>query len=297
MQKLMAYLQLLRLPTVFTAMADICLGFLLNHLSLEPTSDFLFLLLASSCLYLSGMVFNDVFDLKQDTEERPNRPIPSGRISKFSAIRLGIILMMAGVGAAQVVGKHSLIVAGLLVAFILAYNAFLKRTPLGPLAMGGCRFLNVILGASAATMVGAVWGPPQLPAAIGLGIYVIGLTWFARTEAKLSSRTQLAAAMGTVNLGIAILVGLVLNWPGEGEVSRILFFLAIVALIVNRRLVAAILNPIPEKVQPAIKTMLFSLVWMDAALVLFKTGDIQFTIMTAALLIPTLLLSRLIPMT
>ena len=52
------YLQLVRLPAVFTAMADIFLGYLLTHATLHPLSNFGLLLLASSCLYLSGMVFN-----------------------------------------------------------------------------------------------------------------------------------------------------------------------------------------------------------------------------------------------
>jgi 4-hydroxybenzoate polyprenyltransferase len=36
------------------------------------------IVLASGCLYLAGIVFNDVFDRKVDARERPTRPIPSG---------------------------------------------------------------------------------------------------------------------------------------------------------------------------------------------------------------------------
>ena len=88
---MLGYLQLVRLPTVFTAMADIILGYALTHRFVdsdgsEHVQKFLGLLAASCCLYMSGMVFNDVFDLQQDTAERPNRPIPSGRVSRKSAI-------------------------------------------------------------------------------------------------------------------------------------------------------------------------------------------------------------------
>ena len=38
------------------------------------------------------------------------------------------------------------VVAALLATAILLYDAWLKRTPLGPLAMGACRMLNVLLG-------------------------------------------------------------------------------------------------------------------------------------------------------
>ncbi len=76
-----AYLQLVRLPAVFTAMADIVLGFVLANGALSPFPEFAALLCASSALYLAGMVFNDFFDRRIDAVERPKRPIPSGRVS------------------------------------------------------------------------------------------------------------------------------------------------------------------------------------------------------------------------
>ncbi len=143
--KLLAYFQLVRFPAVFTAMADIFLGYLIVHRSFEPVFDFVFLLLASSCLYLSGMVFNDVFDRRIDAQERPGRPIPSGRISLSAAIGLGALLMAAGVERRTVVGQQSGLIALLIVVAIFAYDWLLKSTPLSPVAMGSCRFLNVIL--------------------------------------------------------------------------------------------------------------------------------------------------------
>src|SRR4051812_40219696 len=108
-----AYLQLLRLPAVFTAAADIVLGYVLTHRFIYgPLADangalersvgwnhpleFAGLVAASACLYLSGMVFNDVFDRKQDAVERPQRPIPSGKVTFQSATILGSGLMLAG---------------------------------------------------------------------------------------------------------------------------------------------------------------------------------------------------------
>ncbi len=291
MQKLLAYLQLLRLPTVFTAMADIMLGFLLTHTSLSPRHEFGFLLLGSSCLYLAGMVFNDVFDRRVDAELRPGRPLPSGRVPTLSAIRLGVLLVVAGIGSAQLVGTPSLMVALLLTACVFAYNGLLKQTPLGPLAMGACRFLNVMLGASAGEHL---WSLPQLPIAVGLGIYITGVTWFARTEARQSSRSQLLGAMGAVNLGLTVLLADVVR---AGESKAPIFVLAIVLLTINRRLAKAVSTPEPPVVQAAIKTMLMSLIMLDATLVLAHHGDSMYAIATACLLIPTIALSRVIPMT
>ncbi len=88
MSSLRTYLQLMRFPAVFTAMADILLGFLLNHDSFQHDLMGLGLLLvSSSCLYLAGMVLNDVFDREVDARERPNRPIPFG--PGFGDVRIG----------------------------------------------------------------------------------------------------------------------------------------------------------------------------------------------------------------
>src|SRR5262245_11728078 len=107
MRTFVAYLQLCRFPAVFTALADIFLGWLLTHADLAPGLDFGLLLAASAGLYLSGMVFNDVFDRAVDASERPNRPIPSGRVKLNHAIVFGSLLMLAGVIAAAAVGLPS----------------------------------------------------------------------------------------------------------------------------------------------------------------------------------------------
>src|SRR5438132_2040652 len=153
---LRAYAQLLRLPNVFTALADICLGWLAALAAGAPLTSwpsFAFLMCASAALYSAGMVWNDFFDIEQDQRERSFRPLPSGRITRGSAARLGTALLVAGVACAALAGwvnvlapASALVIAGFLVAAILLYDVWLKRTWFGPVAMGSCRFLNVLLG-------------------------------------------------------------------------------------------------------------------------------------------------------
>lgn len=296
---MLAYLQLLRLPTVFTAMADILLGFILTHRSLEPWPKFAGLLAASSCLYLSGMVFNDVFDLRQDRLERPTRPIASGRVSIGSAVLLGLALMIIGIGAAWTVGPWSLAVSGCLVPAILGYDGVLKRTPLGPLGMGLCRFLNVMLGASDYGWYAQVhfMGNPQITCAIALGVYIVGVTWFARTEATVSSRFQLTAAWLVLLGGIGILAWFVHHRPAEARPEIVYLILGMIATNLSLRAFGAIDQPTPERVQPMIKLMLLSYVMLCAALVYWHTGNGNLALITACLVIPALILSKIIPMT
>ena len=133
--------------------------------------------------------------------------------------------------------------------------------------------------------------------AICLGIYVCGLTWFARQEAKTSARVQLIAASFVVNAGLATLLGFVIYAPSKPQGETALFVLAVIASTIMRRLLRAISWPEPALVQTAIKTMLLSLITLDATLVLFATGTPALAISVALLMVPAFLLSRWIPMT
>ena len=91
-----AYLQLIRLPNVFTAAADSLAGWLLVRGSLEETGHWVPLVLASACTYAGGIALNDVCDIEIDRVERPGRPLPSGRISLPIARTLAILLLFSG---------------------------------------------------------------------------------------------------------------------------------------------------------------------------------------------------------
>src|SRR5262245_47003802 len=130
MSRLRAYAQLVRLPNLPTAWADIGLGAL--ALAVNPPAGlleegfpwlrFVLILVASSCLYMSGMIWNDWFDLEQDKRERPFRPLPSGRIRPAEAARAGAGLMLLGVATAFLASLPSFFLSLGLVAAIFAYD-------------------------------------------------------------------------------------------------------------------------------------------------------------------------------
>jgi 4-hydroxybenzoate polyprenyltransferase len=306
---LRTYLQLLRAPNVFTAFADVLVGYFVTHEVLEPSLALFALLAASGCLYLAGMVLNDVFDRDVDAIERPERPIPSGRVSLANAQRLGWGLLAGGVllaaAACFLVRAESftywpIVVALALAALIVGYNALLKRTPLGPLAMGGCRAFNVLLGMSAAPLDAV--SPMHLWIAGGLGIYVTGLTWCARDEAILSRRVQLSLAAVVMCLGMAALSQYP-RWADDslpellvprhalGDLVRWNALWVATAALVGNRLVRAILSPSPRNVQTAVKSSILTIVVLDAICAM-GVHDVAAAGVILALLAPALLLGR-----
>lgn len=298
------YAQLVRLPNVFTACADISLGILATW-QLTPHAlgkawawNALCLTAASGCLYCGGMVWNDVFDLEQDKRERPFRPIPSGRVSRSAAAILGVFLLLAGVGWAFLAGwsedgwhRASGYLALVMAIVILLYDRWLKRFWAGPLGMGVCRSLNVLLGLSLAPHFGWPWG---FHLALVVGIYIVGVTWFARTEAQTSSHSALAGAAGVMAAGLL----LALPAPVIASELRLTpdtlfvfpYLLVGLAFLIGFPVSKAISRPTPTHVQNAVKRTILGLVILDAALATALAGLAGLTILI--LLLPAMYLGR-----
>lgn len=298
---LLSWLQLVRLPTVFTALSNILCGYFVTHQGslgdVSARKEFWLLLVASSGLYLGGMVWNDIFDAGLDAVERPERPIPSGRISRTAAQILGAILMAGGILAATTAGTGSMAIACVIAVSVLFYDAVLKSTVFGPVGMAVCRFLNLLLGASAGLSITELFVSPQIWLASGLAIYVLGVTWFARNEAGVSHRGALIAAVVVVMMGIA--VSPVAFWwtsPPEGALKGALLAYGIVGGHLLLRSAMVIRNPEPRSVQRMVGLFLLTIIFLDAIAVFVWTGDSRKATAVVLLVIPSRLMRRFVPM-
>jgi hypothetical protein len=300
MSRLHAYAQLVRLPALPTALADVCLGALAVGALPARWLPCVLLALASACLYTGGMVWNDFFDVDQDRRERPFRPIPSGKVSRRAAGLCGAALLTGGVLAAllaggvlaaQVEGARPFapaVLAVCLVAAILLYDARLKRTWTGPLGMGACRFLNVLLGASVS---GTAPGPQALHLAAVVGLYIVGVTWFARTEARVSSQASLAGAAAVMAAALALALPVaVLRRADQTTAPAFPYLLVALGFAVGLPVARAVGRPVPSLVQAAVKRSLMGLILLDAVLATALAGWAGLSILV--LLAPALYLAR-----
>ena len=172
------------------------------------------------------MVLNDVCDYAQDCRQRPLRPLPSGRIDRRQAAALGSLLWALGLAAGWTASWslgvwHCGAVATTLAGCVLAYDLGGKRTVLGPPLMGACRSLNVLLGMVCTQELRAPWDLPAswLGVAAGIGVYVAGITWFARQEAGISRRSHLLGATTVMACGILLLAGYAILDAADGSRS------------------------------------------------------------------------------
>lgn len=296
--RLLDFARLVRLPNAFTAIADICLGALVTGALPDRLFPFVCLIVASTCLYWAGMVWNDYFDLEQDRRERPMRPLASGRVPVATALRMGILLTALGLGAAALADWDnggfrwkSLPIAGALAAAILLYDGCFKTTWAGPVLMGSCRFLNVLLGLSVAAEGTGTWG---IALALVVGVYIVGVTWFARTEAHISNQNMLllGAAFMLAGLLLALTVPPLAQRAGLSPNTAFVFpyLLAAFGYYVGLAVLRAIRQPVPRRVQAAVKRAILGLIVLDAILATALAGVAGLSLLL--LLVPARFLGR-----
>jgi 4-hydroxybenzoate polyprenyltransferase len=281
--RLRALLELVRLPNVFTAPADVAMGLAVSGAVLGPQAAAL--LLASACAYAGGMALNDAFDARVDALERPERPIPSGRISRAAALAVAAACLAACLALAAAAGPRSFLVAALLVAAIAVYDGLAKGGPVGPASMAACRALNVGLGMSAGAVGWATLGP-----ALALFAYVLVITVVSRFEVMAAPTAVVRGAVVAFGTLLATMAALVLACWGLPAAGSLLF-LALLAAWLATPLRAAVADPTPRRIIGVIKAAVLGIVLVDATFAAAAAG-LAAGLAVAALFVPAYVLGR-----
>ncbi|MGB3774629.1 MAG: UbiA-like protein EboC [Leeuwenhoekiella sp.] len=259
------YLKLARPANLPTAAADIIAGAaiagLFGNLSFAETiwPEFLALVLSSVFLYAGGVVFNDFFDFRIDTLERPERPIPSGIVSLKAAALFGTVLMLLGIALAFYVDTVCGSIALILTLVILTYDAFSKNSAFfGPLNMGLCRGLNLLLGMSLLVNF-EYWAIAFTPL-----VYIGAITMISQGEVHGNNTKNIVLAgvlYAMVILGIA---GATFIW--DLQKVQALPFLLVFSFLIFKPLINAYKENSPENIKKAVKAGVISLIVMDACI-------------------------------
>lgn len=291
--------QLVRLPTVFTVVAQVAAAFLIAAgsssaaLAVWPRGGLI--LLAAIALFWAGMIFNDLWDLAEDRQERPSRPLPSGAIGLSAARTAAWGLLLAGIALATLAGVLSggmspitfapPVIAAALALGVLLYNGPLKPTPLAPLMMGICRLLCFLLGAAPLMIVGTAefvhpqsWFPVHVWAwAAGFGAYITGITTISRQETQGGRRADLVIGLLMIVVGAALLAVAPqlapagIRWAFAPD-GRFILLIALVTVPVVARGFRALSTPRPELIQNLIRVGIMNLIPYSAAIAMLAGG-------------------------
>ena len=201
--------ELLRLPNLFTVPGDVLVGWCLSGQRGGPP---VLAVAASLCLYAGGLLLNDACDAGVDAVERPQRPIPSGRIGRGTVLALAALCFGAGVLAAWSGWRAAVA----LLAAIVAYDAVAKHIPgVGVATMGLCRGLNVWLGVACSWPAGEMPWPPMVWAASGFFfVYITVVSVVARNEAQ--PKAKIRPWLRWLPMGLALATAPLFRWFGYG---------------------------------------------------------------------------------
>jgi 4-hydroxybenzoate polyprenyltransferase len=283
-KRIFHYLQLMRFPNVFTAMADVLAGYLIISGTHIKWSDISCLLLSSASIYAGGCVLNDLCDKDLDAKERPSRPLPSGRVSAREAFILTCLLFMAGLLGALQVGLSSFYVASLLVILVISYDALTKKRGfIGPLNMGACRSVNLIFGMSPAPAFTNVYFLFPL---ISL-FYVFSLTRLSRFEVTGGRQKGISFFAGWT----AVILSVLYLRYGNLLANDSLVFLSIYTVLTGPVLLKSYLIPAPDAIRGAVKALILGIPLIDAVYVSGIQGW-TYGIPVAFCVVPTVMLSR-----
>ena len=250
------YLDLVRAPAAFTVLGDTLAGsaaaghpFSVRRLPLSA---------ASALLYAGGMALNDYADRELDAVERPERPIPAGRISARNALYTAAGLSAAGIGLAAVAGgKRSLFIALPLAASIWTYDLVAKPTVLGPLMMSACRGLDVLMGAGAGSLRKA------LPTALVIAGHTASVTALSRGE--VNGSTPAAAAAASSVTAVSALAAVAGSGSGKSAGLAALAGVRFLGACLPAQLQAT-RNPAADQVRTATRSGIKGMIPLQAAL-------------------------------
>jgi 4-hydroxybenzoate polyprenyltransferase len=275
LKKLIGYLRLMRPANVVTSVADVLAGIAIAGYFVVADTGFswaavtgpnlpflpvILLCISTIGLYSGGIIMNDVFDAKLDSVERPERPIPSGLITKNAATIFGGICFFIGIFTAGLLGRNAQYLAVAIMICCLVYNRFLKHSAIfGPINMGLCRGLNLLLGICIIPeQVEQYWYLAIVPI-----VYIAAITMISRGEVHGGSKKTLYAAAGLYGLVIASVTYFTIQ--NQYSIVITIMFLAAFAAMILIPLFKAISNPIGPNIGKAVKSGVIALIIMNAA--------------------------------
>jgi hypothetical protein len=211
-----AWLQLARVSNTPTVVSNSVAGAVLASTAGDTATVSAAVAGAMPLFYTAGMILNDLLDYEVDLRERPERPLPSGAVSRPAALTAVIALFAAGAALLLLEGTEPFLAGLGLMALIVLYDAWHKGNPLSPVLMGACRALVYFIAAF------AVAGGVAVEVATAAGVlllYVVGLTQVAKAEGGgILAAWPLAAVLAAVGYWV-------------GWVNSVWFVLLLVAFL------------------------------------------------------------------
>lgn len=255
-ETLRVYAELLRISNLPSVVSNVLVGAALGGSGADiPWEITAPCAVAVLFLYLAGIACNDAVDAEWDAEARPERPIPSGRISQRQAYRITVAGFMLGLAVFASIGLIAFGIGTVLVAVITLYNLLHKRLAASVVFVGAARGLVYLAAATA--VGGALNEPKPFWFALALFAYTTAFTMMARSEhqEQIDNSRWLAAAIPLIVLTPSVWIT-----PDEALLAA---GVAVMMIVWQARAVLMVLR-VPPKTKNAVHIWLSGFCLIDA---------------------------------
>lgn len=254
--------------------------------------NLLLLTTTSILLYVVGIIINDYRDLEIDRKERPDRPLPAGKISPRSALAFVFFAAISAIFLATLVSIPSVLLAVILLITIIAYDCWLKNNFLGYFAIALARVINVVLGYSAGITL-LISNQNEITRLsvilISTFLYVTAISYISRKEVESSPKKS----NFQISIVLLSLIPAILTFFTLMGVFKWDLFLSLIIFIgmLIKSLVGKYGSPNPEVAKKIVRNLVLSIIILDST---FLSGTLGFAygLSLLVLLIPAVILSR-----
>jgi geranylgeranylglycerol-phosphate geranylgeranyltransferase len=240
----------------------------------------LFGFLVSFFLTASAMVMNDIVDIEIDRINAPDRPLPSGAVSKNAATTFGVLFVFFGVLSAVPISTYAVILAIFTFIISLSYNLHGKKLGLpGNMMVAFCIAVPFLFGGIAVSntidVTVTVFFLLAFLASVGREI-TKGIADIEGDRIKGIKTIALVNGSKTAALGAAIFYILpVLITPIPYIWGNLSIFYLLIVLIVDAGFVySSVYIMRNQSREAALKVKTQARIWMLLALVAFFVGGI-----------------------
>ncbi|MHC4955885.1 MAG: UbiA family prenyltransferase [Planctomycetota bacterium] len=175
--KIPPQVRLLRPALVPTAIADVVTGAAWASGD-APVLKTALAAMAGACIYMGGMVLNDLADRDKDVYLAPDRPLV--RHPGLASQAWGMVLVLFTAGILLAIWAGVPLLGAMLAGLAVLYDVGAKKTfPADALTLGGARAANMAMGVGVA---GGPWDFNTWTLLLGYGLYIAAITAISRTE-------------------------------------------------------------------------------------------------------------------
>ena len=229
------YIKLARPLNVLIGGVSIFVGALLTGI-LEPLQTLLYAIASGMFITGAANAINDYYDYDIDRVNRPERPIPSGEVTRSGALIYAVILYAAGISLSIPLGRAGILIALTASYGTYRYSAAYKRMPLvGNLVVAFISALAFIYGGAAVGRIKEALIPAGFAFFFHLGREIIkDMEDAAGDEASGASTLPLAygekRALAAMTISFVILIAFTFLPFLFGDYGLIYFFTVFVGV-------------------------------------------------------------------